>query len=117
MPDTLTFILICYGCTIILAYGKIFNRIRPKHSFFHCPMCLGFWVGVFFGLFLPNGIETYTPLWIEENTELSSIMKDGIKLLADGCLSSGTSYFIAMIVNDGGIKHEHSNRTYLDKKI
>jgi len=44
-------------------------------------------------------------------------MKDGIQLLASGCISAGASYFLSMIVNDGGIKHDTSRSTYLDKRL
>ena len=46
------FILCAYGLTQILVYGSIFDKIRPKKTWlngfgelFHCPMCMGFWVG------------------------------------------------------------------------
>lgn len=57
-----TFVLI--GATFILKYGSILNGIRNyltnttkvfnKEFFtklFKCALCLGFWVGLFFGLF------------------------------------------------------------------
>lgn len=117
MHNLLSFILVCYGCTNILAYGKIFNKIRPKHDFFHCPMCLGLWVGVFFSFFMPLPFTIDTPQWIKDYTSISSIMVDAIQMLACGCLSSGTSYCLAMMINDGGIRNEKSYRAYLDKKI
>ena len=51
---TLQFILACYGMTIIVTRGKIFEWLRNgllKHAYylgylFKCPMCFSFWVGV-----------------------------------------------------------------------
>jgi hypothetical protein len=89
--ELLTFILVSYGMTLILVYGKIFKRIRPRHHFFHCPMCMGFWTGVF--LFLVNPA-----------TELFSFDYNPINLLLLGCLSSGTSYILSMLFDDYGLK-------------
>ena len=77
----LTFVLACYGMTMILVYGKIFDSIRPKHHFFHCTMCTGFYVGLFnwFLLDLP------------------------FNFFIAGCISSGTSYLLSRIVDDDGI--------------
>lgn len=115
MPDLLSFVLICYGCTIILSYGKIFNKIRPPYSFFKCPMCIGFHVGWFFGLFYKPVVVDLS--LIENYFSISNYMKDGIQLLASGCISAGASYFLSMIVNDGGLKHDTSRSTYLDKRL
>jgi hypothetical protein len=88
--DLLFFILVCYGLTQILVYGSIFNKIRPRHHFFHCPMCMGFWVGVFiYWLFNPFD-PTYG--------------------FAYGCLSSGTSYALCQIFGDEGINFR-TNKT------
>ena len=96
--DLIYFVLCAYGLTIILVWGSIFDKVRPsKKQFgglgklFHCPMCMGFWVGVF--LFGINGL-----------TELFSFDYNFVNALLLGCLSSGTSYFISMLVNDEGIK-------------
>ena len=43
--ELFSFILACYGCTMIAVYGKIFDAIRPQYHFFKCPMCMGWWVG------------------------------------------------------------------------
>lgn len=62
-----SFVLI--GLCLILKYGSILNPIRDfltKCSFFkklfQCCMCLGFWVGVFFGIFWSGSIWLI-PLW------------------------------------------------------
>ena len=86
----LWFILACYGLTQILVYGSIFNKIRPEHHFFHCPMCMGFWTGVLVCLISP---------W----TELFTFETNLVNLLLCGWLSSGTSYALCMIIGDEGI--------------
>ena len=86
----LYFILVCYGLTQILVYGSIFNKIRPKHHFFHCPMCIGFWSGVLVFLISP---------W----TELFTFELNIINLLLCGWLSSGTSYVFCTLFGDEGI--------------
>tara|TARA_R110000824_G_scaffold378823_2_gene570451 strand:+ start:299 stop:619 length:321 start_codon:yes stop_codon:yes gene_type:complete len=99
----LYFILIAYGLTQMLVYGSIFNKIRPSKQWlkgfgqlFHCPMCMGFWVGVF--LF---GINRYTELFTFEYNVANLILL--------GCLSSGTSYVLCTVFGDEGIKYEHRN--------
>ena len=96
--DLLYFILAAYGLTQILILGSIFNKIRPPKSWlagfgklFHCPMCMGFWAGVF--LF---GINTYTELFTFEYSLANALIL--------GCLSSGTSYLLSVLVNDFGFK-------------
>lgn len=111
MSELLSFILVCFGCTNILAYGKIFDAVRPKHKFFHCPMCLGFWVGALFSLVLKS------PFVLNEISGVSNIMIDGFNMFLCGCLSSGTSYMLAMIVGDGGIQHEHKSTKILGKGL
>ena len=88
--NLLYFILIAYGLTQILVYGKVFERIRPKHHFFHCPMCIGFWSGLF--LF---GINRYT--------ELFNFDYNIANALCLSCLSSGTSYVLCTLFGDKGI--------------
>ena len=73
------FILCAYGLTQILAFSKILEPIRPKHHFFHCPMCVGFWVGVFLW-----AISPFTQLFIFDSSIVTALIL--------GCLSSGTSY-------------------------
>ena len=93
--DLVYFILASYGLTYILLYGSIFNRIRPKQGqlgqLFKCPLCMGFWTGVF--------------LWsINSNTELFTYEYSLANALILGWLSAGTSYFLSMLMNDFGIK-------------
>jgi len=90
----LYFILCAFGMTQILTVGKIFDSIRPKHHFFSCPMCVGFWVGVF--------------LWgINAQTELFNYEYNLINPVLLGFLSSGTSYILNVLFGDFGIRQEH----------
>jgi hypothetical protein len=91
--DLVYFILCSFGLTNILVYGSIFKKVRPKHHFFHCPMCMGFWVGVF--LLVTNH---FTELFMFEQSAYNAFML--------GCLSSGTSYILAMLFGDKGVRHE-----------
>ena len=95
--NLLTFILACYGMTMIVVYGKIFNAIRPQHHFFHCPLCMGWWVGVFI-----NALMFYLDISFMPQLFIGSFIA--------GCISSGTSYLLSMIVNDEGIKINLGNK-------
>ena len=97
--------------TQILVYGTIFenqrNWIMEKSDWFgtliHCPMCTGFWVGVF--LFGINGL-----------TELFSSEYNLINPLLLGCLSSGASYLLYAIMGDFGIRSEQITNVYHRQK-
>ena len=93
--ELLYFVLAAYGLTQILVYGTIFNSIRPTKGklgeLFHCPMCLGFWVGAF--LFGINGC-----------TELFTFEYTFANLFILGWLSSGTSYILNILFCDDGIQ-------------
>ena len=94
----LYFILSAYGLTQILVYGKIFNKIRPTDGWLgellSCPMCTGFWVGVF--------------LWaVNSSTTLFSFDHSLITGILLGCVSSGTSYVLNMLFGDDGFKVSH----------
>lgn len=91
MLNLIYFILICHGLTQILVHGKIFDKIRPKHFFFKCSMCVGFWSGVFVYVF-----SFFTELI---NFELSFI--NPILL---GCISSGVCYILDKIIDDDGLR-------------
>jgi hypothetical protein len=84
------FILASYGLTQILVYGSIFDKIRPNQDFFKCPMCMGFWVGIFLW-----AINNYTELFIFDYSPITAFLL--------GCLSSGTSYVLNMLFGDSGI--------------
>ena len=92
--ELLWFVLTAFGLTQILVFGSIFDKIRPNKDimkgFFHCSMCMGFWVGVFL-----CGISSYT--------ELFTFELNAANLLICGCLSSGTSYVLSQLFGDEGI--------------
>ena len=100
----LYFGLACYGITSILVYGKIFDTLRPSHHFFHCPMCIGFWVGVFLML-------------LNQHTELFTYTISLTNALLLGGISSGVSYVLSMLFGDEGIRHEHRINGSLDTKM
>ena len=96
--NLLNFILICYGMTFILVYGKIFEDIRPSKDYtkkwntlFNCPLCMGFWVGVFISCLSPY-------------TELINYERSFVNVFLLGCLSAGTSYLISVLVDDFGLR-------------
>jgi hypothetical protein len=98
------FILCSYGLTQILAYSVVLERVRPRHHFFHCPMCIGFWVGIILMLLSPF-------------TELFSYDVSVVNALLLGCLSSGTSYALCMLISDGGFQHEYGIRGKVDTEV
>jgi len=88
--NLLLFVLASYGLTQIIVYGRIFNKIRPSHHFFHCSMCVGWWVGLF--------------LWaINPYTELFTFDYSIATAFIIACVSSGTSYVLNMVFGDKGI--------------
>ena len=92
--DLFYFVLTAYGLTQLLCYAKIFVKIRPTGYFWSCPMCIGFWAGVFL-----CGVNPFTELFTFELTVLN--------FLICGWISSGTSYILNMIVGDCGININH----------
>ena len=100
--DLMYFILASWGMTQILVYGTIFENqrewIMEKSNWFgtliRCPICTGFWVGVF--LFGINGF-----------TELFNFEYNIANLLILGCISSATSYVLNVVIGDNGIKLNH----------
>jgi len=100
----LYFVLCSYGLTQLIAFAQIFNVIRPSHHFFHCPMCVGFWAGVFLMILNPH-----TELFIFEVSFVNAFLL--------GCLSSATSYALCMIISDGGIQVEQRARGHVDPKM
>ena len=92
------FILASYGLTQVLVNSKIFEKVRPARDQWgligymaNCTMCMGFWVGMF--LFFING-------W----TELFTFKYCIGNMFLLGWVSSGTSYFLSMLVDDEGLK-------------
>ena len=89
------FILIAFGLTQILVYGSIFNSVRPKEgmlgNLFHCPMCMGFWSGVFLW-----SVNCFTGLFTFDYSPVTALLL--------GCMSSGTSYVLNMVFGDRGLR-------------
>ena len=88
------FCLISYGLTQILVYGKIFDPIRPKSGklgqLLKCPMCTGFWVGIF--------------LWsVKDYTQLFNFDDSFITAFLLGCVSSASAYAGTMMITDYGL--------------
>ena len=102
--EIVIFILCSYGLTQILCFSEIFVDIRPPHHFFHCPMCMGFWAGALLLLLNPF-------------TELFTFDVSLMNALLLGCLSSGTSYALCMLISDGGLQLEHRTRRDVDTKV
>lgn len=106
----LVFILASYGCTQILTVGSIFKSIRPEHHFFHCAMCMGFWVGItLYNIFLFASTFIFPELWMAQCVLAPVWYIPSIFLLyllgafVSGCVSSGTSYFLCKSIGDDGI--------------
>ena len=97
--ELLYFVLCSYGITSIIVYSHIVKAPREFISsksdwlceLLHCPMCIGFWVGVFL-----CGINKFT--------ELFNFDCNFVNFLLLGALSAGTSYLLIVIVDDDGIK-------------
>ena len=102
--EIILFILACYGCTQILVYGSIFDKWRPAHSFFHCPMCIGFWVGALLVILNP-----FTELFTFDVTVINALIL--------GWLSSGTSYALCALISDGGFQHGYTTRGTMDSQM
>ena len=91
------FCLISYGLTQILVYGKIFDPIRPTTGklgqLLECPMCTGFWVGLF--------------LWsVKDYTQLINFDNSFVTALLLGFAGSASAYVGNMVFGDEGIKVE-----------
>jgi hypothetical protein len=88
--ELLQFVMVAFGITAILNKGSIFEGLRRTwleklkgfkpwkslHTFFFCPLCIGFWAGIVVSVFWksPTG-----------------------NIFFDGCLASGASWFIMMV--------------------
>ena len=89
----------CIGMTQILVYGKIFNKVRPKSGWFgdlfKCPMCTGFWTGVFLWALSP-----FTELFTFDHSLVTGFIL--------GCYSSIVCYYGSMLVGDDGLQIRHN---------
>ena len=79
--ELLVFVLVCYGITNIVCFGRIFAPVRAGvdrlkvevlSEFVRCPMCVGFWVGLAVSL---AGYGVVHPF-------------------LDGCMGSGASFLL-----------------------
>ena len=102
--SVLVFILCAYGLTQILVFSSLFEPYRPSHHFFHCPMCIGFWVGVLLVLLNP-----FTELFMFDISVANALLL--------GSLSSGTSYALCMLISDGGFQHEYRTKRHVDPEV
>lgn len=102
------FCFIAYGLTQILVYGSIFDPYRPKEGklgkLFSCPMCMGFWVGIFLWLF-------------RDFTTLITFDSSVVTGLFCGFVSSGVSYALSVIFGDDGFKLEKKVHIYRRKPV
>lgn len=90
----LYFSLAAAGLTQILVYGKILDKIRPTQGWMgkllSCPMCTGFWSGIF--------------LWsLNDYTELFTFDVSLVTALCMGCIGSLVSYIFSVTFSDFGI--------------
>jgi hypothetical protein len=67
-------------------------------------MCMGFWSGVLLLLLNP-----FSKLFTFEVSLMNALLL--------GCLSSGTSYALCMLIGDGGLQFEHQTRRDVDTKV
>ena len=93
----LWFILISYGLTQIIVYGKIFDKIRPTRGWLgellSCPMCAGFWVGLF--------------LWsVKDYTQLFTFDDHFVTAFLVACASSAAAYMGNTLFGDEGFRVE-----------
>tara|TARA_Y100001938_G_scaffold129712_1_gene184941 strand:- start:813 stop:1121 length:309 start_codon:yes stop_codon:yes gene_type:complete len=88
LVSVLIWILACYGMTTIIVSSVAFAPIRKAvqkisvlHKLINCMLCMGFWVGVFWGSMFWDpfsNIETFYPL----------------RLLFNGCFGAATTWLI-----------------------
>lgn len=94
------------GLTIIMSAGNIFestrNFISNKNKFFgelvSCPMCLGFWVGLFFGFL----ILEYPPIILAGMVSLISWMIFNFVDL----MMTVSAYYTTLISTQGGLNSD-----------
>ena len=95
MLNLILFVLVTYGLTQILVMGSILNFIRPKHHFFHCSQCMGFWAG----------ICVYVAFWFAGINLFNNFI---IGIPCFGFIGSGCSYILNRLVNDDGFNIHHN---------
>jgi len=102
LTGLLVFIFICFGMTKILVHGHIFDRIRPERKFFHCPLCMGFWVGVvvYILIYKIYGIVDMSMAVKTSNFWITAVFM--------GFVSAGTSYVLSTLFSDEGFNIKHN---------
>ncbi len=99
MTNLLTFILACYGMTMVVVHSKILGSVREKihrlniellSYMIRCTMCMGLHIGIFVNI-----------LMYSINMSLFNDIIVGSFL--SGCISSGTSYFLSKLADDDGL--------------
>lgn len=70
-------------------YEGALRKFQTISALVHCPMCLGFWMGVFFSIFL------YSP-------SLYVLLGDTtlVNILSDGLLGSIVSWLLYLVINE-----------------
>lgn len=75
--ELVIWILVSFGLTAIISISRLFRPIQNLGTFFRCPQCIGFWVG----LGLAYGWKSITG-----------------NIFLDACLSSGVCLFLHTIM-------------------
>ncbi len=100
--------LAVFGATNILTVGAIFAPLRNFLQFkrktqtlrkwklpgklFNCPMCIGFWIGVLFGIMIWS--PSYNLMFKSE------LCNQYWRMLFDGCLGSISSWLLYLHIAD-----------------
>lgn len=81
----LMFLFTIFGTVEIIIAGEptkpirnLFSKSKLGGAFIHCPLCLGFWVGIFWGYWIMK--DMLSPWYIA--------------VFANGCMGSGIAYLL-----------------------
>ena len=85
------YLLSCYSITNFLTKSYLLKKIRPSYVFFHCNMCVGFWVGIILIVF-------------NRDFNLFSFDLNIIDIILMGFMSSGFSYMLGTLFDDDGLR-------------
>jgi len=116
LVDVLVWIIAVYGMSTIIVHSTLFEPVRNfltysgvvtdeegnlvemvKRNFtlpgklINCILCMGFWVGVFWGLLVWSPADS---IFLRPNNELTLFLKG----LFSGCLGSATTWLIYLKV-------------------
>jgi len=102
------FLLGGFGVTTIITKSKIFEPLREKldngydnlkHNFWglliNCPLCVGFWVGVFLSLFFYSPADCLEP----SVGVMYSMVFNGISKIVDGAMVGVISWVLLQIID------------------